>query len=172
MKLVSVERRLEEIRSSSQYKEWRKSVLKRDRRKCVLCDSKKRLEVDHIKSLALYPQLALEINNGRVLCRECHKKTDTYGVYSSYKGNDIHPLLKGDLYYKIKSLPQVIDYTNRHGKIQQVGLSFKYNTIDNTWIAGYRFAGHNLTCVAKTIDEAVDNLFDKLKYAPRREYKV
>ena len=32
------------------------------------------LEVDHIKELEHYPQYALDINNLRTLCKDCHNK--------------------------------------------------------------------------------------------------
>jgi len=37
------------------------------------------LEADHIKDFALFPKLRLDINNGRTLCKSCHKKTENYG---------------------------------------------------------------------------------------------
>jgi 5-methylcytosine-specific restriction endonuclease McrA len=38
------------------------------------------LEVDHIIPLRDSLELALDINNGRTLCKSCHEKTDTYGA--------------------------------------------------------------------------------------------
>lgn len=74
------------IRGSLEYKIWRRAVLKRDNFSCQKCGirNKKGLgrcvkfEVDHIKPFAYYPELRFDIKNGRVLCVECHKKTDTY----------------------------------------------------------------------------------------------
>jgi len=60
------------------YRQFRKRVLERDK-KCVLCESEERLEVDHIKPYSQFPELRLDIENARVLCHCCHKKTDTYG---------------------------------------------------------------------------------------------
>lgn len=72
----------QKLRWSDQYKEWRTNVFKRDNWKCVLCGAIGKIEADHIKSYALYPKLRLKVKNGRTLCRECHKKTDTYGRLS------------------------------------------------------------------------------------------
>ncbi len=69
----------EKIRKSDEYKKWRISVFVRDDYTCIFC--KKRgleLNADHIKPFSSYPELRLDINNGRTLCVDCHKKTDTY----------------------------------------------------------------------------------------------
>ena len=67
------------IRQSLEYKLWRESVFKRDSYTCIWCKiPKKRIEADHIKPFAYYPELRFAIDNGRTLCVECHKKTDTY----------------------------------------------------------------------------------------------
>ena len=67
------------IRHSWRYKMWKKSVLERDGYKCVQCGGIESLQVDHIKEFAWYPELRFDVNNGRVLCYECHRKTDTWG---------------------------------------------------------------------------------------------
>ncbi len=73
------------IRGSFQYKLWRESVFKRDNWTCIFCGirSKKGIKVilqaDHIKPFAIYPELRFVIDNGRTLCLDCHKTTDTYG---------------------------------------------------------------------------------------------
>ena len=63
------------IRNSDEYKEWRMKVLQRDRFSCVNCGYRSRVKrdivVDHIKPFCLYPELRLEVSNGRTLCREC-----------------------------------------------------------------------------------------------------
>lgn len=70
------------------YHGWRTLVLRRDGYRCVLCGASEKLEVDHIKSYSHYPELCFDLSNGRTLCRECHKKTPTYGGKSrkSMKG--------------------------------------------------------------------------------------
>ena len=66
------------IRNSKEYKLWRKAVIERDK-ECIWCGNKENLEADHIKPLALFPELRFAIDNGRALCNKCHKKTKTYG---------------------------------------------------------------------------------------------
>lgn len=71
----------EKIRRSIQYKLWKRSVLERDKKKCIWCSSEADLNVDHIKPFALYPELRFAIDNGRTLCAPCHRTTDTYALY-------------------------------------------------------------------------------------------
>ena len=66
------------IRCSLEYKLWREAVFARDKRKCIRCGSNKNIQADHIKPFAYYPELRFAIDNGRTLCLECHKTTDTY----------------------------------------------------------------------------------------------
>lgn len=61
------------------YNVWRKAVFDRDGRACTKCGSVHRLHADHIKPFSQFPDLRYEVSNGRVLCFECHKQTDTYG---------------------------------------------------------------------------------------------
>lgn len=67
------------IRHSKEYRLWRIAVFLRDNRKCIWCGSGKNIQADHIKRFADYPELRFAIDNGRTLCFECHKKTETYG---------------------------------------------------------------------------------------------
>lgn len=66
------------IRTSAAYRDWRMAVFERDRFRCVDCGSNTHLQADHIKPLAHYPELAYQVENGRTLCRPCHKLTDTW----------------------------------------------------------------------------------------------
>jgi hypothetical protein len=72
------------IRHSTEYKQWRKSVFERDDYTCQICFKKEevsgKLNADHIKPFANFPELRFDINNGRTLCIDCHKETDTYLV--------------------------------------------------------------------------------------------
>jgi len=83
------------IRSSWDYKEWRKAVYKRDNWVCQKCKSsgKANLEAHHIKAFskilkenniktlqqAIQCKDLWNINNGLTLCIDCHRKTDNYG---------------------------------------------------------------------------------------------
>jgi len=74
---VSTENELQ--RKSSEYKRWRTSVFTRDNFTCQDCGARDYVEADHIKPFAFFPELRFDVNNGRTRCRECHKKTPTYG---------------------------------------------------------------------------------------------
>ena len=69
---------------NADYRKWRDEIFKRDNYTCVWCGSRNGngktvyLQADHIKQWALYPDLRLELSNGRTLCIECHKKTVTW----------------------------------------------------------------------------------------------
>lgn len=70
---------LQMIRFTPEYKDWRKSVFERDDFTCLWCKKRGgRLEADHIYPQSLFPNKRLNLDNGRTLCKECHKKTITY----------------------------------------------------------------------------------------------
>lgn len=66
------------IRDSKEYKEWRIKVFQRDRFRCVLCGYRsikpRDIRADHIRPFSLYPELRLDIKNGRTLCVPCDIK--------------------------------------------------------------------------------------------------
>src|SRR3990167_3553908 len=86
---------LDQIRILLEYKQWRKTIFERDNYTCQQCKQRgAELNVDHypktfaqifyennISSLddAMNCQEFWDINNGRTLCKDCHKKTDTWG---------------------------------------------------------------------------------------------
>ena len=68
------------IRKTLEYKLWRTAVFERDDYTCRFCLVKGgKLNADHIKRFSEYPELRFAIDNGRTLCVECHRKTDTWG---------------------------------------------------------------------------------------------
>ena len=89
-----------QIRNSAEYSFWRMSVFKRDFFTCQHCGAKNKkgekyiFDADHIypfsKILDDYNITSIEeaisceklwdIENGRTLCRDCHKKTETWGI--------------------------------------------------------------------------------------------
>lgn len=72
------------IRQGLTYRLWRESVFKRDNYICQLCGQRGGiLNADHIKPFALFIKLRFSLDNGRTLCLNCHRKTDTYG-WKSY----------------------------------------------------------------------------------------
>jgi hypothetical protein len=72
----------EQIRQSLEYRLWRKAVFERDGYTCVKCGIKNeiglgktvKLEADHIKQFAMYPDLRYDLDNGRTLCIDCHHR--------------------------------------------------------------------------------------------------
>jgi len=69
------------------YRLWREAVFARDNFTCQDCGQRGgRLEADHIKPYSLFPDLRPDVDNGRTLCRPCHRLTDTHcGRIALYK---------------------------------------------------------------------------------------
>jgi len=72
------------ITETPEYSELRIKIFKRDNYTCQHCKERGRsgyrilLELHHIKERKNHPELALDDKNCITLCRECHKKTDSY----------------------------------------------------------------------------------------------
>lgn len=61
------------IRNSKAMITWRETIFKRDNYTCQECGSRGvTLNADHIKPLALYPELCFSLKNGRTLCVTRH----------------------------------------------------------------------------------------------------
>ena len=82
------------LRGTTNMNEWRKGVYAKDNWTCKICGVRGyTLQADHIKPFSIIFQEnkiksekqaydckeLWDINNGRTLCLNCHKKTDTYG---------------------------------------------------------------------------------------------
>lgn len=83
------------IRNMFEYKNWRREVYQRDKYRCLFCGVNcDDLNADHIKPFslildefnidsvdkAILCKELWDITNGRTLCHDCHKETQTYGV--------------------------------------------------------------------------------------------
>jgi hypothetical protein len=67
------------IRYSIEYRLWREAVFARDNWTCQKCNTRGGyIEAHHIKSFAKHPELRFAIDNGKTLCKKCHKKV-TWG---------------------------------------------------------------------------------------------
>ncbi len=57
---------------------WRQQILKGQNNTCQRCGlqdfSEGFMEVDHIKSKKIYPESQFDLNNGQVLCPNCHRR--------------------------------------------------------------------------------------------------
>jgi hypothetical protein len=83
------------LRVGLEMKVWREKIFKRDNFTCQKCGQRgKKLNADHIKPVAMFPELRFDLDNGRTLCFECHKKTDTWG-------SKTNKLKYGVVYYKL-----------------------------------------------------------------------
>lgn len=70
----------QKARESIENINWKRAVLARDDYTCQVCGKRGgKLQVDHIKPFAFHRHLRYVIGNGRTLCEQCHRKTDTYG---------------------------------------------------------------------------------------------
>ncbi len=67
------------LRKRGAFKEWRGHIFERDNYTCQECGDRSKqghriaLHPHHIKSLAEYPELAYEVDNGTTLCFHCHQ---------------------------------------------------------------------------------------------------
>jgi hypothetical protein len=67
-------------RKSAIYKKWRKDVFDRDDYTCAVCGTRGgMLHADHIIPFCKDKEKRYTLSNGRTLCIDCHRKTETYG---------------------------------------------------------------------------------------------
>ena len=75
------------LRYSKKFTDWRKAVFERDDYTCQDCKARSKkgnpvyLEPHHIKQYAFFPKLRFDINNGKTLCKKCHKKIRYYHTF-------------------------------------------------------------------------------------------
>ena len=68
------------LRNSVEMENWRKAVFERDDYRCLSCGERGgKLNADHIWPFSQFLRLRFDINNGRTLCVDCHRQTETYG---------------------------------------------------------------------------------------------
>ena len=67
-------------RWDAKYIEWRASVLKRDKFKCMRCNSSKFLQAHHIINWVSQEEYRYDVDNGITLCKDCH--TQFHKLYS------------------------------------------------------------------------------------------
>lgn len=93
------------VRNMTEYKLWRLKIFERDKFTCQTCGQKGgNLNADHIKPLSIllssHKIKNIEVarkcrelwhlDNGRTLCKNCHKNTDTYGRLATQYTNKSH----------------------------------------------------------------------------------
>ena len=62
------------------YFDWKKKVLRKNNHRCQKCSTNKKLIAHHIFNFKTHKSIRYDIDNGIILCEECHKKFhSTYG---------------------------------------------------------------------------------------------
>lgn len=97
------------IHGTFEYRAWRTAIFERDGYRCVLCDAQSCagvpviLHADHIVSFsqimarnevwtveaALHCAELWDLDNGRTLCRSCHRQTDNYGHKAAIENRSV-----------------------------------------------------------------------------------
>ena len=58
-------------RNTTEYHNWKKKVIERDK-KCVICGSKEKLAAHHLDHASYFPNERFKVSNGVTLCYKCH----------------------------------------------------------------------------------------------------
>jgi hypothetical protein len=73
----------QQIRTSFDFKQWRKSVFEYDNYTCWICETMGiKLHAHHLMNFSKYPKLRFAKKNGITLCEFCHKIYTKYGYKS------------------------------------------------------------------------------------------
>lgn len=84
------------------YKDFIKTVFKRDGFKCIICGSRKFIQAHHLLRYADHAGKRLDPNNSCTLCKTCHKKV-TGNEYTYL------PILKKLMYKDAQSIEDILD---------------------------------------------------------------
>ncbi len=85
----------------SELRRWRERILLRDDNQCRMCGKTEFIEAHHIFPKAIWPEMALLMDNGIALCFPCHRcvvhgcttfDLQNFQVYTDFFGE----LIKGD----------------------------------------------------------------------------
>jgi 5-methylcytosine-specific restriction endonuclease McrA len=94
------------------YEQWRADVLRRDNYLCQICGSNNNLHAHHRKSWIEFPELRLELSNGRTLCSECHKLFHKALPRGNAQVSTAHIFAGFTLIYK--ALPEIFQQQEQH----------------------------------------------------------
>ncbi|MDE2020985.1 MAG: HNH endonuclease, partial [Patescibacteria group bacterium] len=59
-------------KNSARQRKWARAVFERDKFRCQVCGSNRKLNAHHIKPYSTHPRLRFVVSNGKTLCGECH----------------------------------------------------------------------------------------------------
>ena len=110
--------------TTPEHREWRQKVLKRDKYTCQMCGSQYNLEGHHIYPFHDYPERQFNVDNGVILCHECHKKIKGHEYDYAQQFLDItqpqcreHDIIESMPWEPPLELHSIIDYPEKEGLI-------------------------------------------------------